>query len=31
MRARCIVKMVGTWLFAARRLTADWLEESANS
>jgi hypothetical protein len=29
MRARCIVKMGGSWLFAVRRLHDDWLEECA--
>jgi hypothetical protein len=29
MRARCIVKMGGSWLFAARRLHDDWLEARA--
>ena len=29
MRAHCILKMGGLWLFAARRLCADWLEECA--
>jgi hypothetical protein len=27
MRACCIVKMDGSWLFAERKLHADWLEE----
>ena len=31
MRARCIVKMDGSWLFAERRLHVDWLEERAPS
>jgi hypothetical protein len=29
MRARCIVKMGGSWLFAARQLHDDWLDERA--
>jgi hypothetical protein len=31
MRARSIVKIDGSWLFAKRRLHADWFEERALS
>jgi hypothetical protein len=31
MRARGIVKMDGSWMFAERRLHVDWLKERALS